>query len=412
MPLRQTTPRCLPSGISRIVLTLLMCLVFTAPVASAAPGGGGDSGRTTAIASPQVTAKSIYVYDMTSGVELYTKDPYEHRQVGSVVKLATALVVINNAELDEQVKIIDNDLVDTTMYSNMNLQAGDTLTVSQLLYGLMIPSGNDGAKALARYVGGKLSGSDDPRIATGAFVQEMNNYAASIGLKDSRFTVPDGTDAPNSYSCAHDVTMLAQKVMENDFLRGVVSEPGYRFYSVGPENRAYESETTNEFIKAGSSYQDASVVGVKTGTTEEAGGNVVLAREVNGGSNIVLISIIGADHSYETLEDARWDDAEAIINDMDSQFTWTAPNADGVLPGLNEQMAVWDVQFQGPPAIPVPTGDVTLGYRLQIGPVADPGQRAGSVYLYYGDDEVGTVPIYQSGDSASLSPLFRMAARS
>lgn len=410
MPLRTTPPRCLPIRAIQIVLAILLCASLAAPLASAAPGLGSEAVRTSAIAPPEVTAQSVYVYDMTSGVELYAKNSHEHRQVGSVVKLATALVVINNVGLDEQVKIVESDLVDTTLYSNMDLHAGDTLTVSQLLYGLMIPSGNDGAQALARYVGGKLSGSDDPRVAKEAFVKEMNNYAASIGLKDSRFTVPDGTDAPNSYSCAHDVSMLAQKVMENDFLRSVVKEPGYRFTSVGPEARVYEKPTTNNLLG------QYGVVGVKTGTTEEAGGNVVLAREVNGGANTVLIAIIGADHSYADpaggveAVDSRWDDATAIIGDMDTRFTWTAPNSDGLLPGLNEQMAVWDVQFKSPPAIPVPAGDVPLGYRLQVGPAADPGARVGAVYIYYGDEQVGSVPIFQAGDSATLWPAAETTA--
>jgi hypothetical protein len=96
---------------------------------------------------------------------------------------------------------------------------------------------------------------------------------------------------------------------------------------------------------------------------------------------------------------------------MDASFTWTAPNSDGVLPGLNEQMQVWDVQFQNPPAIPVPTGaDVTLGYRLQLGAATDPGARAGTLHLFYGDTEVGAVPVFQAGESALLSPQSGIAA--
>lgn len=284
----------------------------------------------------------------------------------------------------------------------MNLTAGDTLTVSQLLYGLLIPSGNDGAKALARHVGSKISGSDDPRVATEAFVREMNAYGAEIGLQDTRFTVPDGIDTPNSYSSAYDVTLMARALMQDDFLRSVVQEPGYRFFSVGPEGRLYEKATTNQRLGM------SGVIGVKTGTTGQAGGNVVLAREVNGGNNIVLITIIGADHAYstgdETTPDARWADVDAVIGAMDSGFTWSAPNSDGVLPGLNEQMMVWDLQMQDPPAIPVPTTpDVQIGYRLQVGAIADPGQPAGMLHLYFGEENVGELPVYQA-DSVAFSP--------
>lgn len=391
------------------LILALIVVTISSPLASSSPGAPAGIFRTTAIAPPEVTAKSVYVIDMTSGVELYAKNPHEHLQVGSIVKVATALVVINNAELDEQVKIIEGDLVDEVEFSNMHLKAGDTLTVSQLLYGLLIPSGNDGAHALARHVGAKLSGSEDPRVATEAFVKEMNAYVASLDLKNSRFTVPDGIDTPNSYTSAYDITILSRELMKSDFLRGIVKEPGYRFYSVGPEARLYEESTTNQRLSQNG------VIGLKTGTTGQAGGNVVLAREINGGANTVLITIIGANHPYltgdETTPDARWTDADAIMSSMDDSFAWTAPNGDGVLPGLTEQMQIWDVQFQNPPAIPVPTGaDIALGYRLQLRAATDPGARAGTLHLFYGDREVGSVPVFQAGESATLSPPIGIAA--
>lgn len=404
MPLRLRNVRYEPIRVLSLVMVILIGASLITPTTSAAPGTIATPERMAAITPPTVTAKSIYVIDMTSGVELYAKDPYAHLQVGSLVKLVTALVAVDNVELDEHVKIIESDLVDTDMYSNMSLQAGDTLTVSQLLYGLLIPSGNDGAHALARHVGAKLSGSDDPATQTEAFVREMNAYAENLGIENSRFTVPDGIDTPNSYSSAYDVTILARELMKNEFLRSVVNEPGYRFISVGPEARVYEKSTTNQLLG------QFGVIGVKTGTTEQAGGNVVLAREINAGNNDALITIIGADHDYETNLDARWDDASMLISDMDTRFAWTDPTADGVLPGLTRQMQVWDVAFKSPPAIPVPTDDIQLGFRLQVGPVTNPGERAGSVHLYFGNDEVGSVPIFQEDDIAGSWPITGMAA--
>lgn len=390
------------------LLTFILVITSLAPAASASPGMPHSPGS-MALNPPDVTARSVYVFDATSGITLYSKDADEHLQVGSIVKIATALVVVNNAGLDEQVVIQESDLVDTDLYSNMNLVAGDTLTVSQLLYGLLIPSGNDGARALARHVGASLSGSDDARIATEAFVKEMNTYAANLGLKDSRFTVPDGVDTPNSYSTAHDIAILSGELMENEFLRGVVVNPAYRFTSVGPEQRVYEKGTTNERLG------QSGVVGIKTGTTQQAGGNVVLGREVNGGNNLVIVAIIGADHSYTTgdpaSDSARWTDADAIMAAMNAQFIWSTPDANGVLAGLSEEMQVWGVQLQNPPAIPVPnTGDTALAYQLQIGAATTPGERAGTLHLYYGEDQVGTIPIFQAGDPAARIFPFRNAA--
>ena len=392
------------------VLTLLVVLasmLVLGPGGSvvAAPGSAGAPNPARGIQSPTVSAQSVYVYDATSGIELYTKDPDTRIQVGSIVKIATALVVMQHAGLDEQVVIQESDLVDNQVYSNMALQVGDTLTVRQLLYGLLLPSGGDAALALARHVGGKISGETDANAATDAFVKAMNDYALDLGLQNTRFTVPDGRDTPNSYSSARDVALLGAELMKNEFLASVVREPGYRFTSVGPEARVYEKGNTN--LRLGRN----GVVGIKTGSTEWA--NVVLARQVNGGSNLVIMAIIGADPTMnqQTGEDGRWADADTLMAEMDATFTWTTPDNAELMPGLAEQMQVWDLQFQNPPTIPVPTGNgMMIGYQLQVGPPTDPGQPAGAVHLYYGESKVGAIPIYQAGGQAASAPPYLKAA--
>lgn len=377
----------------------MVALLYTL---SLIPVNAQTEGDISIIAPPDVSAQAIYVVDATSGIPLYSKNADERLPIGSVVKLMTALVVLKHVEdLNEQVVIVESDLVEPP-YSEMFLEAGDTLTVSLLLYGLMIPSGNDGALALARHVGARISGSTDPRVAREAFVGEMNAYAAELGLDNSRFTVPDGVDTPNAYSSAEDVSILARELMKSDLMRQIVREPAYRFYSVGPEQRVYEAQNTNQRLGQNG------VIGIKTGTTEAAGGNVVLAREVNGGTNMVIIVILGAEHPFltgdETTPDARWADADSIMSSMDAQFAWTAPSTDGVLPGLNEEMAVWDVQLSNPPTIPTPNIEgVALGYQLQLGPNAEPGQQAGTLHLYYGQTHVGTLPLVQAAAPATAA---------
>lgn len=382
---------------------LLIAMVALLYTLSTSVAGAQSTGESFVIAPPDVTAQSIHVVDSATGIPLYSKNPEDQMPIGSVVKIMTALVVLKHVDdLNEQVVIIESDLVDTAVYSNMNLQVGDTLTVSLLLYGLLIPSGNDGARALARHVGAKISGSEDARVATEAFVNEMNAYAAELGLSNSRFTNPHGEDSPNAYSSAEDVSIMARQLMRSDLLRDIVSQPAYRFYSVGPEQRVYEKSTTNERLGQNG------VIGIKTGTTSDAGGNVVLAREVNGGSNVVIIVVLGADHQYVTGDpntpDARWTDADSIMSAMDTQFAWTTPDSDGVLPGLNEELAVWDVQLNNPPAIPSPNVEgVALGYQLQIGPETEPGQQAGTLHLYFGQTHVGSLPLVQAGAASTTS---------
>lgn len=350
------------------------------------------------IAAPNVTAEAIYVVDATSGIPLYSKNPDERRPIGSVVKIMTALVTLKYVEDpdQEQVKIIESDLVDTAIWSNMNLQSGDTLTVTQLLYGLMLPSGGDAANALCRHVGGIISGvTEHPSIACESFVGEMNSLAAELGLDNSRFTNPDGADAVNSYSSAQDVYLMTEAMMRSNKLMNIIQNSAYQFHSVGPENRLYAKDSTLQ------PYLNNGIVGGKTGSEELAGGNVSAIREVNGGSNRVVIVVMGAtlttDPTSGESVDTRWDDVNAIMAAMDSQFTWTNPAENGVIPGLSQQMLVWDVTLQDPPAIPVPTGaGVNIAFQMQVGPVVGTGEPAGTLYLYFGETPVGDLPLYQA----------------
>lgn len=348
------------------------------------------------VAPPEVTAAAMYVMDATSGIPLYSKNPDERRPIGSVVKIMTALVVLKHVENPDttNVVIIESDLVDP-IYSKMNVTVGDTLTVQQLLYGLMLPSGGDAANALCRHVGGIISGVQNTSIACESFVNEMNAHAAEIGLDNSRFTNPDGRDADNAYSSAEDVYVMTEAMTRNDRLMGIVQNPAYRFNSVGPENREYAADSTL------APYLTNGIVGGKTGSETQAGANVSAIREVNGGTNRVIIVVMGATLEYDEnsmpTTDTRWDDVNAINAAMDSQFSWTDPSQTGVIPGLSEQMLVWDVQLQSPPAIPVPSGaGVNIAFQIQVGPVVATGEPAGTLYLYYGETPVGDLPLYQA----------------
>ena len=367
-----------------LLATLLVTLSIPAPnVAAALP-------------APDVTATGVYAFDAGTGIELFAKDEHERVSIGSTVKIVSALVTVKHAELDDEVTIVQEDLVDTAVYSNMNLQAGDTLTVSQLLYGLMIPSGSDGANALARYVGGIITGSDDPIAQYDGFINEMNAFVAEHGFKDTRFSNPHGNDAPNNYSSAYDIAHLGALLMEDEFLASVVSEPGYSFTSVGPEARNYQASNTNALLG------QSGVVGIKTGSTEEAGGCVVLAREVNNGNSMVVSAVLGADLQYDAsggiTVDQRWDDASRLIAFTDATFMWL-PLADATtFRNLPTELAVWNVQVEGNPYVPITTGDdILTRYQLALNP-----DGGGSIDIYYDNNRVGSLPL-QSGTASSGS---------
>ncbi|HEV2127394.1 MAG TPA: serine hydrolase [Thermomicrobiales bacterium] len=364
-----------PALVLTIVIAVLSALwVPTQPAAAA-------------IQVPDVSARGVYAFDLDTGIQLFAKNEHERMPIGSVVKVVTALVTVEHTELSDKVMIVADDLVDDPLYSNMQLQAGDTLTVSQLLYGLMIPSGSDAATALARYVGGILSRSDDPIAQLDAFVAEMNAFVDRHGLENSRFTNPHGLDAPNNYSSAHDISILSGMLMKNEFLAKVVREPGYSFISAGPEARQYQASTTNQLLG------EAGVIGIKTGSTDDAGGCVVLARQVNNANSTVITAVLGAELAYDAsgmiTTDERWADASQLLQFMDTSFAWL-PLADAeTFVNLPTELAVWDVQIAGNPTIPVAVReDTQTRYQLALNP-----DGGGTIDIYYDQVRVGSLPL-------------------
>ncbi|MGH2548446.1 MAG: serine hydrolase [Thermomicrobiales bacterium] len=272
-----------------------------------------DATKPSSGTGTSVTARAVYAYDLSNKTQLYELNSIDRMPVGSIVKVATALVTVEHVGLDESVVIDESDLVDPGVYSNMGLMAGDTLTVEQLLQGLLIPSGGDAALALARYVGEGLSGSDDPDTARAAFVDAMNEYAVSLGLENTHFSNPDGDNADDNYSSAADVAWLGAALMQNDDLAAIVAMPDFSFESEG--GNLYEKPTTNELLGVDG------IIGIKTGSTGEAGGCVVLAQETASGG-IIILTVLGSDLAYDDLNrivtDARWDDARQVLQDIDT----------------------------------------------------------------------------------------------
>jgi D-alanyl-D-alanine carboxypeptidase (penicillin-binding protein 5/6) len=138
-------------------------------------------------ALPEITAQAVFSIDVSANVVLYQDNADEPLQPASTTKVATAIVVLEQVDdLNEPIEITESDMVDWEHESHMGVEVGEVWTVEDLLYGLMLPSGNDAALALARYVGAQING-DDP---TGAFVGEMNAVAESMGLEQTHFTNP------------------------------------------------------------------------------------------------------------------------------------------------------------------------------------------------------------------------------
>jgi D-alanyl-D-alanine carboxypeptidase (penicillin-binding protein 5/6) len=248
--------------------------------ASGPPPGSTPDSR--ASGPPQIEAEAWALVDEQSGLYLAGENPDEQLPMGSVNKIMTALVVLEEGvDLDEEVTISEEaeSYVGTT-YSNIGLILGERVTVRDLLAATLIPSGTDAAYALAEHVG---DGS------VGNFVEMMNDEASAIGLEDTNFETPAGLDTTGNYSSARDLAAMTRVALQDPLIAEIVDTADA---TISTQNREIEFSNTNQLL---TTYPPAT--GVKTGTTPQAGANLVASAEANDESYISVV--LGADDSEE-----------------------------------------------------------------------------------------------------------------
>ena len=235
---------------------------------------------TGAKAAPEPVAKCAVLMHADTGELLYQKNADTHMLIASTTKLMTALVVLDNCQPEEEVEIKTE--YTTVEGSSMYLRAGEKWTVRDLLYGLMLVSGNDAATALAFHCGGSIEG----------FAELMNQKAAELGLLHSSFKNPHGLDAEGHYSTAADLAEIMRAAMEIPLFNEIISTKNYTAHE-----RSYMNH--NKLLW---SYEG--MIGGKTGYTMAAGRSLVTAAERDG---LRLICV--------TLSDPDdWNDHKAMFN--------------------------------------------------------------------------------------------------
>lgn len=348
-------------------------------------------------AVPDVTAQAIFSIDISANVELMSKNADKELPPASTTKMISALVVVNNVDVNDPVTVDPADTVQDGE-STMNLIAGDTLTVEDLLYGMMLPSGNDAARSLARYVGNVLLTKEGAQgNPIDRFVKAMNDEVAALGLKHSHFTNPDGLQDKDLYSSARDLATIATVLLQNNTLAQIVATPSLTVTSIAPVPNTYNLLNTNTMLTDGT----AGVHGVKTGGTSEAGACLVLATWKKGENHVITV-VLGSGIAYDASgyvvegSDKRYDDAKAVLTAVDDSYVWL----DADVAGLDDELAAWQVSLVSTAKVPVRKGgDQTLRYLLQLGPAGKPNAQVGQVLFFIGSEQVAARPVIQNGTS-------------
>lgn len=234
---------------------------------------------------PELSAKSVVILDIGSSVLLYQKDPDLRLLPASTTKIMTALVALESYSLGEVLTVGDSK----TEGNKIKLIAGEQITVENLLYGLLVGSGNDAALVLAeRFPGGVAS-----------FVSAMNKKASDLKLNDTHFTNPIGFDEEGHYSTAGDLARLAWVALKNKTFTNIVAQPEVTVTDVSGKI-IHEFKNTNELVG-----KIDGVRGVKTGWTQNAGECLVSFIERNGEK--IIIVLLGSDDRFgETRKIIDW----------------------------------------------------------------------------------------------------------
>jgi D-alanyl-D-alanine carboxypeptidase (penicillin-binding protein 5/6) len=213
--------------------------------------------------APTITASTAYLLDADTGHLLADINGEKPLPMASTTKIMTALIVIQTADLQQLVPIKQDayDRVHIDGGSGANLIVGDQLSLKDLLYGLLLPSGDDAATAIADALGG-----------TEAFVKRMNLFAYRLHLFQTHYTTTDGlTDDQTHYSTAYDLTQLAQYALHIPLFAQIVQTPEYTVAATA-QHHSYDWRTTNTLLTTYSG-----TIGVKTGHTDAAGWCMVFA---------------------------------------------------------------------------------------------------------------------------------------
>ncbi len=384
---------------------LLLMMAVVAAMGSGLPTSAAQSAPPAAttfdpLGPPTgVTAQAVFVEDATAGSTLYALNPDERRSPASTTKLMTALVIANNtSDWQELVTADSSDVLDPSDGESMiGLLDGDILTVEQMMYGLMLNSGNDSAHAMARFIGAKLLASEG---VTGdpfeRFVQEMNNTAAILGLQNTHFTNPSGLYGTEHYTSAHDLAVIASKAYGFSEIATPSSVATFEFTSQGANPRVFTLQNTNKMLG------EDGVIGGKTGTLMESGACLVVLLD-QGGGNMVIGVVLGSDIDFGEDQvqipetDQRFNDMRSIIGTMSQDFHWVQPD-DADFPGLAQELSVWNVRLGDEHAIVLPAANTgSLRYLLQLGPPAQTDAPVGTLLIFNGDQVVAERPVLQAG---------------
>jgi D-alanyl-D-alanine carboxypeptidase (penicillin-binding protein 5/6) len=321
-----------------------------------------------------VSADAAILMDAKTGQVLYAKNPFKQRPPASTTKVITALVALDSGRLTDKVTI--SRKAAQTEGSSMYLREGEVFTLSDLLYGALLNSGNDACVAIAEHLAGSVEN----------FVVLMNMKALALGAFNSNFVNPNGLPHPDHYTCVFDLAQVARQALANTTFSNIVSTKDYAIDLPGP-NGERRLKNTNQLL-----WRYLWADGVKTGTTNAAG--PCLISSASKGNRQLLAIVLSSGN--------RWNDSVRLFEYGFKNFEYKQVSVAGekygscmVIQGKRNEVPALYANDLGVLVAVGGTGNLKrrASLRKDLPAPVSKGQVVGSVSYYVDNKHVGKVDL-------------------
>lgn len=329
-----------------------------------------------AVASPEIVGEAAVLMDSRNGQVLFEKNSDLRVYPASTTKILTAIIALESGKTDEMVTIPKEAC--NVEGSAIGLQEGEQISLEDLIYALMLNSGNDTAVAIAYHLGGSVDG----------FVKLMNKRAAELGAVNTHFNNPNGLPDPNHYSTARDMALITRYAMQNPEFRKIVSTKIKTIKRTDPKAQTY-LDNHNKMLW---NYEGA--IGVKTGYTEEARQCLVSAAARQGRELIaVVLKSEGNDIWVDStkLLDFGFTDFKLVTLVEAGKYVTDVPVKYGVLKTASVQTAC-SLAYNFPRNDQTQVRQDILLNDKTVAPVKA-GKKLGELVFFAGNQEVGRVDL-------------------
>lgn len=355
-------------------------------------------------AEVEFTSDIVYMESLDQGTVIFNKNADKRTPMASLTKITTAMVVLNKVDDLQRVCTVTQAELDELKGTNSSIAGlvdGEELTMEQLLYLLLVHSANEAAIILAHEVSG----------STPKFVEEMNAYAKKLGCKDTHYVNPHGLDAEGHYTTAKDLALIIREALKNETFTKICGTAVYEMEATNKRD-AKSYNNTNSLLVPGSYYNYAPCLGIKTGTTAEAGYCLASYASQNGYTYMTIV-IQGA----EGWKTRTYSGGNTAFNETIRAYKWVFDNIK-LTPVANpkDKVATVDVKLgrkkdkvtlvpaQEVQAL-IPTAIDSSGISIELIPESlpeevlapiKPGDKIGKAKVLYAGEELTTVDLASS----------------